>query len=85
MYAGTLKRRCQAPWRSRTATSESGGWAFWSVGDGSESTGPVTSTKARPASQVDHHAGAEAPGQAPRAEGPEGDQRLRDSGRATRW
>src|SRR5436309_14276359 len=24
------------------------GWAFWSVGDGAESTGPVTSTKARP-------------------------------------
>jgi hypothetical protein len=24
------------------------GWAFWSVGDGSENTGPVTSTKARP-------------------------------------
>src|ERR1700675_2218 len=24
------------------------GWTFWTVGDGSESTGPVTSTKARP-------------------------------------
>src|SRR5437773_5580319 len=24
------------------------GWAFWSVGDGAESTGPVTSTKTRP-------------------------------------
>ena len=24
------------------------GWAFWSVGDGAENTGPVTSTKARP-------------------------------------
>src|SRR6266545_5052366 len=28
------------------------GWAFWSVGDGSENTGPVTSTKTRPASKV---------------------------------
>src|SRR6266571_106219 len=24
------------------------GWAFWSVGDGAENTGPVTSTKTRP-------------------------------------
>jgi hypothetical protein len=28
------------------------GWAFWSVGDGAENTGPVTSTKTRPASKV---------------------------------
>src|SRR5438105_2349184 len=97
MYGGTLKRRCQAPWRSRTATSASGpsstrgtrgrptrpkslrkedatfyrladgrefkslsaagtaitekacnGWAFWSVGDGAENTGPVSSSRVRP-------------------------------------
>jgi Restriction Enzyme Adenine Methylase Associated len=28
------------------------GWAFWSVGDGAEDTGPVTSTTTRPASKV---------------------------------
>src|SRR5437867_5862086 len=28
------------------------GWAFWSVGDGAENTGPVTSTKTRPAAKV---------------------------------
>src|SRR5947208_280657 len=28
------------------------GWAFWSVGDGAENTGPVTSTKARPAEKI---------------------------------
>src|SRR3982751_517983 len=28
------------------------GWAFWSVGDGSENTGPVTSTKSRPAAPM---------------------------------
>jgi hypothetical protein len=32
------------------------GWAFWSVGDGSESTGPVTSTKSRPPSSTVHAA-----------------------------
>src|SRR6266542_207367 len=33
-----------------TATTEKAcnGWAFWSVGDGAENTGPVTSTKTRP-------------------------------------
>src|SRR4051812_27537580 len=28
------------------------GWAFWSVGDGSENTGPVASAKTRPAAKV---------------------------------
>src|SRR6266511_3654883 len=28
------------------------GWAFWSVGDGAENTGPVTSTKTRPAAKI---------------------------------
>src|SRR6266511_2399646 len=28
------------------------GWAFWSVGEPGENTGPVTSTKARPAAKI---------------------------------
>jgi hypothetical protein len=32
------------------------GWAFWSVGEPGENTGPVTSTKARPAASSTVHA-----------------------------
>src|SRR6266516_6544759 len=40
----------KSPSAAGTAVTEKAcnGWAFWSVGDGAESTGPVTSTKARP-------------------------------------
>src|SRR5438105_3883535 len=40
----------KSPSAAGTAITEKAcnGWAFWSVGDGAESTGPVTSTKARP-------------------------------------
>src|SRR5205823_3577115 len=40
----------KSPSAAGTAITEKAcnGWAFWSVGDGAESTGPVTSTKTRP-------------------------------------
>src|SRR6266542_1576977 len=40
----------KSPSAAGTAITEKAcnGWAFWSVGDGSENTGPVTSTKTRP-------------------------------------
>ncbi len=44
----------KSPSAAGTAITEKAcnGWAFWSVGDGSESTGPVTSTKTRPAAEI---------------------------------
>jgi hypothetical protein len=44
----------KSPSAAGTAITEKAcnGWAFWSVGDGAESTGPVTSTKTRPAAKV---------------------------------
>src|SRR5438552_3274031 len=43
-------REFKSPSAAGTAITEKAcnGWAFWSVGDEAESTGPVTSTKARP-------------------------------------
>src|SRR6266540_7527461 len=43
-----------SPSAAGTAITEKAcnGWAFWSVGDGSESAGPVTSTKTRPAAKI---------------------------------
>src|SRR6266699_5609293 len=43
-------REFKSPSAAGTAITEKAcnGWAFWSVGDGAENTGPVTSTKARP-------------------------------------
>src|SRR6266513_1979928 len=40
----------KSPSAAGTAATEKAcnGWAFWSVGDGAENTGPVTSTKTRP-------------------------------------
>ena len=44
----------KSPSAAGTAITEKAcnGWAFWSVGDGAENTGPVTSTKARPAEKI---------------------------------
>ena len=44
----------KSPSAAGTAITEKAcnGWAFWSVGDGAENTGPVTSTKTRPASKI---------------------------------
>jgi len=44
----------KSPSAAGTAITEKAcnGWAFWSVGDGAENTGPVTSTKTRPASKL---------------------------------
>src|SRR6266542_2542294 len=43
-----------SPSAAGTAITEKAcnGWAFWSVGDGAENTGPVTSTKTRPAAKL---------------------------------
>src|SRR6266542_1764440 len=43
-----------SPSAAGTAITEKAcnGWAFWSVGDGTENTGPVTSTKTRPAAKI---------------------------------
>ena len=47
-------REFKSPSAAGTAVTEKAcnGWAFWSVGDGAENTGPVTSTKARPAEKI---------------------------------
>src|SRR6266508_1974884 len=47
-------REFKSPSAAGTAITEKAcnGWAFWSVGDGAESTGPVTSPKTRPAAKV---------------------------------
>src|SRR5436309_87516 len=47
-------REFKSPSAAGTAITEKAcnGWAFWSVGDGAENTGPVTSTKTRPATKV---------------------------------
>src|SRR5437773_2924156 len=44
----------KSPSAAGTAITEKAcnGWAFWSVGDGSENTGPVTSSKTRPATKI---------------------------------
>src|SRR6266540_1510206 len=44
----------KSPSAAGTAITEKAcnGWAFWSVGDGAENTGPVTSTKTRPAPKL---------------------------------
>src|SRR5439155_20448985 len=44
----------KSPSAAGTAITEKAcnGWAFWSVGDGAENTGPVTSTKTRPAAKI---------------------------------
>src|SRR2546427_11912661 len=43
----------KSPSAAGTAITEKAcnGWAFWSVGDGAENTGPVTSTSTRPPAQ----------------------------------
>jgi hypothetical protein len=43
-------REFKSPSAAGTAITDKAcnGWAFWSVGDGAENTGPVTSTRARP-------------------------------------
>ena len=47
-------REFKSPSAAGTAITEKAcnGWAFWSVGDGAENTGPVTSTKTRPAAKL---------------------------------
>src|SRR6266508_2540854 len=47
-------REFKSPSAAGTAITEKAcnGWAFWSVGEPGESTGPVTSIKARPAAKV---------------------------------
>jgi Restriction Enzyme Adenine Methylase Associated len=47
-------REFKSPSAAGTAITEKAcnGWAFWSVGDGAENTGPVSSTKTRPAAKV---------------------------------
>src|SRR6266511_4397103 len=47
-------REFKSPSAAGTAITDKAcnGWAFWSVGDGSENTGPVTSTKTRPAAKI---------------------------------
>src|SRR4029453_9404378 len=47
-------REFKSPSAAGTAITEKAcnGWAFWSVGDGAENTGPVTSTKTRTDAKV---------------------------------
>src|SRR6266511_2942235 len=47
-------REFKSPSAAGTAITEKAcnGWAFWSVGDGAENSGPVTSTKTRPAAKI---------------------------------
>jgi hypothetical protein len=50
LYRLSDGREFKSPSAAGTAITEKAcnGWAFWSVGDGSENSGPVTSTKTRP-------------------------------------
>ena len=54
LYRLSDSREFKSPSAAGTAITEKAcnGWAFWSAGDGAENTGPVTSTKPRPASKV---------------------------------
>src|SRR5439155_14482554 len=47
-------REFKSPSAAGTAITEKAcnGWAFWSVGEPGENTGPVTSTKTRPAAKI---------------------------------
>src|SRR6266540_4824920 len=47
-------REFKSPSAAGTAITEKAcnGWAFWSVGEPGENTGPVTSTKTRPAAKL---------------------------------
>src|SRR5437870_547533 len=83
----------KSPSAAGTAVTEKAcnGWAFWSVGDGAEKHRAGDEHQRATASQVDldHHAGTQAAGQAPGAQGPEpggaSERRAGRGGRATRW
>src|SRR6266516_5663053 len=64
----------KSPSAAGTALTEKAcnGWAFWTVGDGAENTGPVTSTKTRPPAKSTITPAPKPPGQAARAQGPDG-------------
>ena len=63
----------KSPSAAGTAITEKAcnGWAFWSVGDGAENTGPVANAKTRPAEKITPAPKPAAKGRGKKAETPE--------------
>src|SRR5207247_2616369 len=79
-------REFKSPSAAGTAITEKAcnGWAFWSVGEPGENTGPVTSTKTRPAATITPAPKPQTKGRGPKgqpAEPPAADDQASDETR----